>query len=250
MTVGAHRRLRLIVVLPVALAVLLLTVAAPAAQARLAVQRAPLTPDQLLGGVHVTAVATDSHGNRLPVSTHVRGRRITVHGKRLYELTLQVDAGPRLRQPLSVPFAQFNDGTCSSDGSLSVQACVTMYYNIKNDRYNFYADVEYYTSRWSRYDSTARLQDGRVTGRAVGYVCKAPPLPTSSNTWDHQYPTGGATYTDTPSWHGKYVRISSPGWNGQSLTGTLYWSHGTSQFSLNASYTLPNDGGWPHYGGC
>lgn len=192
-------------------------------------------------------VAFDEDGTGVPVSGEIlsveRADRGTTETR---AVTIAITAGTTPEASIA---GANNDGRCGNDGSSSVKACITIYYNIKNSTDYYFADATSYDATWTRLDTQATLANGRVTAYAGGLKCGGGSLASTNKTWNHASPSSGATYTHTPPWKGTYVSLAN-NLAGQSVQTVLTWQRGTATYTLFGNYTLPEDGGWPQYGGC
>ena len=198
----------------------------------------------------LSIVATDAAGDRIPVEGRVTSDAVRVNGQTVRRVTIAVGAWPDARSVRVTPTTQFSNGGCALDGSVSVKACITIFYNVKNNSNHFFGDAEYYQAAWTRYNSQVSLKNGNVHPLAHGYTCPGPNLSLTSDNWNKANPTSGTTYTYTPHWHGTYVELYSGNGEGQIVNSKLTWGRGTATYYLSVGYTIPDDNGWPQYGGC
>jgi len=198
----------------------------------------------------LTLVATNAAGVRVPAEGTVTSDIVRVGGRTLRRATIVVGAWPDARSVVIAPSTSFANGSCALDGSISVKACITVFFDIKNNSNYYFGDVEYYQAAWTRVSSQATLKNGNVSPLAHGYTCPGGSLSLTSDNWNTANPTSGSTYTYTPHWHGTYVEIRSGNGEGQKVNSKLTWGRGTSTYNLSIGYTIPDNGGWPQPGGC
>lgn len=200
---------------------------------------------------HSSVSAVDQFGNVLPTTVRASTARLLVSGKVMYATTLAVgvlDAGAT-RAASVQPSLATPDSACGVDGSISVEACATMYFNVKNDSAEYFLDAEYYHVTWTRLDSNARLLNGKVSPGAIGRTCTGGFISTG-DTFNQSSPTSGTAYSFTPHWHGTYVSQNSSLSAGQKVNTALTWAHGTQQLTLNVNERPGDDEGWQKVGGC
>ncbi|GEM_PF-3112594 len=149
------------------------------------------------------------------------------------------------------PKAQFSGDACGYDGSYSVFECVTMYYNIKSDAWNYYADDSQVSIKPVNYDThDAVLSSLSLTAGGSGYACTGSGHLAGGQTWNISSPSSGTTYYRTPSWSGNYYVLNSSSGAFQNVQGTLYWYYRGNAEQLKFTYSLPDsESGWPT-GGC
>lgn len=149
------------------------------------------------------------------------------------------------------PETQYSGDACGYDGSDAVYECTTMYYNIKSDSTNYFADDHQDSIQAINYDShDAVLSSLSLTAGGAGTACNGNGFLDSEQSWNITSPTSGTTYYETPSWSGNYYKLAGYVSMFQSVQGTLYWDYRGNAEQLEFTYTLPQtESGWPT-GGC
>lgn len=165
-----------------------------------------------------------------------------------YSVTTVIGMGQGIGSALS---AVFTGPQCGADGSLSVYQCTTMYYNIKSDTNNFFADDHQDSIQAVNYDPhDAVLSSLSLTAGGSGIQCNGSGSLAGGHTWNIGSPASGTTYYETPSWSGNYYRLDGLLGNFQNVQGTLYWYYRGNPETLTWTYTLPDsESSWPT-GGC
>lgn len=140
--------------------------------------------------------------------------------------------------------------SCNTDGSLSVEVCVTMDYNIKwNPSWNTYmGNVVQYRTKYTRLDNSINFTSGDTYGGVIGKKCNGEFLQNSQH-WVRT-PANGVTYSDVPPWSSAYTQLWTPASAFQKVTATLTWRRGTQTYTTSAVAQLPNDGGWSKSATC
>jgi hypothetical protein len=151
--------------------------------------------------------------------------------------------------PLSASAATNHSlASCTTDPSLSVKVCVTMYYNIKwNQSIGlYYADSEQYRTTYTRLDGQALFTSGDTFGGIIGKKCpnQGGGFYQNSKHFTRTPPTSGVAYTDTTPWAGIYTTLWAKASNFQRVTASLTWRRGSTTFTTVAVVQLPDDGGW------
>lgn len=146
---------------------------------------------------------------------------------------------------------EFNAAACGYDGSYAVYQCTTMYYNIKSDAYNYFADDHQDSIRAINYDTTdVVLSSLSLSTGGDGPQCNGTGGLSGGQSWNINSPSSGTTYYETPSWSGNYYRLAGANGNFQNVQGTLNWSYRGNAEHLSFTYTLPDsESAWPT-GGC
>jgi hypothetical protein len=141
--------------------------------------------------------------------------------------------------------------SCVTDGSLSVEVCVTMDYNIKwSPGYDMYmANALQYRTKYTRLDNSILFTSGDTFGGLGGNRCSGGWYQNSKH-WIRT-PTSGTTYADTTPWAGIYTTLApNPSFGMHRVTATLTWRRGTQTYTTSAVVQLPSDGGWPKTSTC
>lgn len=181
-------------------------------------------------------------------------RRLTRRGMALIT-TLVLALGSAA--PVGAATYQFTLKGCAYDGAFATKVCVEIDYNIHwrgNSEGPYYGDVEQYRTTFTRLDDSINFSSSDVFGGVIGVTCPGQgggPLNTSQHFT--RLPTSGVTYTDVPSWHGKYSELwSSPPfiWI-QKVTATLTWRRGTGTYHTVISVQLPDgNAAWTNTTAC
>lgn len=216
--------------------------------------------------------SSDSHTTSTGTSLTYGEATATLSGVGASAMPISIDVGPPVEvstasgttfavsalvavgagTPVLRPSAQFSGGACGWDGlDDTVYECVTMYYNIKSDYANFFADDAQVSDEAVNGDPhDAVLTKTTLTTGGVGTPCNSGSELNGGQTWNISSPTSGTTYYESPSWAGNYYRLYSLAGNFQNVQGTLYYTYHGNPYSLEFTYTLPDsESGWPQ-GGC
>ena len=196
------------------------------------------------------AVLTGVGASSLPISVTVGSPvLLPASSGAEYSVTTLVGIGQETGAPTAK--TQFSGSSCGYDGSYSVYLCTTMYYNIKSDSFNYFADNHQDAIQATNDDpSSAVLSSLSLTTGGDGIACTGSGSLSGGQTWNISSPTSGTSYYETPSWSGTYYRLSSTYGNFQNAQGTLHWYYRGNAETLNMTFTLPDSqSGWPT-GGC
>jgi hypothetical protein len=196
-----------------------------------------------------SAVITGPDASSIPLSISIGATVQLPNSDAQYSITAVVAMGQETQ--LARPMSQFNGDTCGYDGSNAVYECVTMYYNIKSDAYDFFADnVQDSIAATNEDPHDVVLSSLSMTTGGNGIACSGSGTLSGGETWNISSPSSGTAYYRTASWSGNYYRINSELSDFQNVQGTLYWYYRGNAEQLKFTYTLPDSqGGWPH-GGC
>lgn len=203
----------------------------------------------------VAFMATDDAGHAVPARVALTHETLTVHGRQTYRVIINAAAGPApapqdLISPAAIALASgaYQQGECNPDPSYSVNGCMEIDFNLKDDGILYYADARAYETTWTRMDTQAVLVSSRVDGAAEGRTCTGL-FPLHTQTLSHPSVINGYTYYDYPSWAGNYVQLNPAG-SWQRANGTLTWKRGTKTYSFAMLWALNPNPNWPKYNNC
>lgn len=195
------------------------------------------------------AVVTGVGASSIPITVSVGNPvQLPASSGAEYSVTTVVGMGQITAAQLRKP--AFSGNVCGSDSSYAVYQCTTMYYSIKSDSSNFYADDQQVSIQATNNDpGSAGFASASLAAGVSGAKCGGGGL-SNLQTWNISLPTSGTTYNRTPSWSGGYYRLSNAYSSSQGVTGTLHWVYRGNAETLAFTYTLPDsEPGWPT-GGC
>jgi hypothetical protein len=197
-----------------------------------------------------TAVLTGVGADLIPISVSV-GNPVLLPASSGAEYSVTTVVGMGKGVGIVSPMADYSGNACGYDGSYAVYQCTTMYYNIKSDSTNYYADDDHVSIQATNDDThDVVLSSLSLTAGGDGPACNGSGSLSGGHTWNISSPTSGTLYNETPSWSGSYYRISNSFGNFQNVQGTLYWYYRGTLETLGFTYTVPDsEPGWPT-GGC
>ncbi len=157
-----------------------------------------------------TATLSGIGASSMPISTEIGTPAVVPSSNgTIYAVSALVAAGAAAST--LYPSAQYSGGACGWDGlDDTVYECVTMYYNIKSDTANYFADDAQVSDEAVNGDPhDAVLTKTSLTTGGVGTPCNSGSELDGGQTWNINSPSSGTTYYETPSWAGNYYRLSS-----------------------------------------
>ena len=172
-----------------------------------------------------TLIADDGSQVAVPVTRHIQS--ITVAGRT--ELSDTSAVSLELQGNDLIPYDSKQD--CQLDSTRGVNACITQNFYLETVGGLIYADVESYVDKWVRIDSTIRWSGATMTAAVSGKTPTGTQID-KTETKAIGAPTGGANYTQVPSWHGQYTLVVGVG-RYQCGTSHIDLYHGTTHWVLN-----------------
>ena len=198
------------------------------------------------------AVVTGVNASSIPISISV-GNPVPLSAPSGAEYSVTAVVGMGQKTDSIQPKSEFSGDTCGYDGSYAVYECVTMYYNIKSNTYNWFADnVQDSVEATNEDPHDVVLSNLLLTTGGDGWACSGSSILDGSESWNFSSPSSGTAYSKSPSWTGNYYLLDNSYGEGpfQNVQGTLTWDYRGNVEHLMFTYTLPNsESGWPQ-GGC